>query len=84
MPSPDENKIMRFLDEGGGQSTVVKVARELGVRIDYARIICESIGRRDFIDVSANGKLGLTEKGWKAIGKEGRIGAFQEQYRFAR
>ena len=43
MPTPDENKIMRFLDEEGGQSTIVKVASELGVRIDYARIVCESL-----------------------------------------
>ncbi len=43
MPSPDENKIMRFLDTGGGQSSIVKVARELEIRIDYARIICESL-----------------------------------------
>ncbi len=84
MPSPDENKILRFMGEEDGQSSIVAVARMMGVRVDYARSICESLGRRDFIDVSANGKLGLTEKGWKAIGKKGRTGVFREQYRFAR
>ncbi len=84
MPTPDENKIMLFLDEEGGQGSILKVSRELGVRIDYARIICESLGRRDFIDVFANGRLGLTRKGWKTIGKKGRTGVFREQYRFAK
>ncbi len=78
MPSPDENKILRFMGEEDGQSSIVAVARMMGVRVDYARSICESIGRRDFIDVLGSGKLGLTEKGWSAVGKKGRGGIFQE------
>ncbi len=78
MPSPDENKILRFMGEEDGQSSIVAVARMMGVRVDYARSICESIGRRDFIDMLGSGKLGLTEKGWSAVGKKGRGGVFQE------
>jgi len=41
----------------------------MGLRIDYLRSILGSMGRRDFIDVSASGKIELVEKGWKALGK---------------
>ena len=79
MPSPDENKILRYMGEEAGKSSIAGIARMMGVRVDYSRSICESLGRRDFIDVLGSGKLGLTEKGWSAVGKNGRGGVFREE-----
>ncbi len=69
MPSPDENHVLRILDEQGGESNLAKVAIKMGLPTDSARTIVNSLGRRDFIDVFANGKIKLIEKGWNTLGK---------------
>ena len=69
MPSPDENHILRILDEEGGESNLAKVAVEMGLSTQWARTVVESLGRRDYIDVFANGKIKLADKGWNALGK---------------
>ena len=69
MPSPDERNVLKILDEESGQSTEAKIAKYMGLRLDYVRTILESMGRRDFIDVFARGKVKLAEKGWRALGK---------------
>jgi len=69
MPSPDENKVLRILDEEGGESSLAKVASKMGLSTDWARTIVNSLGRRDYIDVFANGKIKLVEKGWNTLGK---------------
>ena len=69
MPTPDEKNVLKILDEEGGELTEGKIVKHMGVRLDYMRIILESMGRRDFIDVFASGKVRLAEKGWRALGK---------------
>lgn len=68
MVTSDEKVILKFMQEEGGESTVVHVAQEMGLRIDYTRLILESMGRRDIVDVLASGKVRLASKGWKALG----------------
>jgi len=71
MATPDEREILSIIDEEGkdGACHEVKIAKCMGLRIDYLRSILGSMGRRDFIDVFASGKIELVEKGWKALGK---------------
>lgn len=71
MPTPDEKNVLEVLDEEGkgGELSEVQIAKFMGVRLDYIRTILGSMGRRNFIDVFASGKIKLAEKGWKALGK---------------
>ena len=74
MPTADERNVLEILDEEGGQSTEAKIAKYMGLRLDYVRtILLGSLGRRDFIDIFASGKIELAEKGWKALGKTPRL-----------
>ena len=44
MPTPDERKILKIIDDEGGESTVGKVASKMGLITSYVRIILNSIG----------------------------------------
>ena len=69
MPSPDENHVLRILDEQGGECYLSKIAMKMGLSTEWAKTIIYSLGRRDFIDVMANGKCKLADKGWNTLGK---------------
>ena len=69
MPTSDEKEVLKIIEEEGGESHIVKVANRIGLRLVYTKTIIGSMGRRDFIDVSASGKVKLTDKGWRALGK---------------
>ena len=69
MPSTDEKNILKILEEEGGELHEVKISRYMGLRLDYLRSILDSMGRRDLIDVFANGKVNIADKGWRALGK---------------
>lgn len=73
MPTTDERNILKILDEEGGEASEAKIAKCMGLRLDYVRTILGSMGRRNFIDVLASGKVKLAEKGWKALGKSPRL-----------
>ncbi|MFQ5901646.1 MAG: hypothetical protein ACE5IH_08830, partial [Thermodesulfobacteriota bacterium] len=53
----------------GKETFLVNVSRGIGFSSDYTRIVCESLGRRDFIDVLLSGKVTLKPKGWAALKK---------------
>jgi len=72
MPTTDEKNILKILEEEGGELGElheVKISRYMGLRLDYLRSILDSMGRRDLIDVFANGKVNIADKGWRALGK---------------
>jgi len=69
MPTPDEKKILKIIDEEGGESNTVKISNAMGLRLDYLRSILDSMGRRDYIDVFRNGKVRIARKGWQVLGK---------------
>ena len=73
MATRDERSVLEIVDEEGGEASEVKIAKCMGLRLDYVRTILGSMGRRDFIDVLASGKIKLAEKGWKALGKTPRL-----------
>ncbi len=73
MPTPDEKEIMEFLlEEGDGELHEVRIANHMGWRVDYARTVLASVGRRGFLDVSAAGRVRITDLGMGAIGKKQR------------
>ncbi len=69
MATSDERKILKLIEEGGGESHEVTIANEMGLRLDYARVILRSMGTRDYIDVLKSGKVKIADKGWQVLGK---------------
>lgn len=71
MPTTDEKNILEILEEEGkeGELHEVKISKYMGLRLDYLRTILGSMGRRNLIDVFANGKAKIADKGWRALGK---------------
>lgn len=70
MPTPDENKILKIIDDEGGESTVRKIAGKMNLTPSYARVILRSMGENDLIDVFRSGKIRLVGKGYGALGKQ--------------
>lgn len=68
MASGTELEILKIVKEEGGETTAQVVARKMGSSwgLDYIRLVCNSLGRSDYIDV-AGGRLRLTGKGEGAI-----------------
>ncbi|PIS25662.1 MAG: hypothetical protein COT45_02145 [bacterium (Candidatus Stahlbacteria) CG08_land_8_20_14_0_20_40_26] len=80
MPTPDETKILRIIDAEGGESTVRKIARKMGLDSSYARVILQSMGRNDLIDLFGTGKVRIAIKGWLALGKQPQQGKGLQRY----
>jgi len=70
MPTPDENKILKIIDAEGGESAVRKIAAKMGLDSSYVRIILQSMGRNDLIDLFGTGMARIAIKGWATLGKQ--------------
>ena len=70
MPSANEKEAMTIIADEGGECKVGKVAAGMGLSTDYTRIILESLGRNEYLDVYRSGNVELKAKGYKAIGRE--------------
>lgn len=70
MVTRNEKDILEIISEKGEETSMVAIARGMGMRLDYTRSIVESMGRRDVVDVLMSGKVRLTPRGWKALGKQ--------------
>lgn len=68
MPSGSELEALKIIAEKE-ETTPFVVARKMKVDIPYARLLCNSLGRDDYIDVLASGKLRITAKGKAALRK---------------
>ena len=69
MASGTEIEVLRAIKDEGGETTVGAVAHRIGSGwgLDYIRLLCNSLGRADYIDVLKSGKLRITTKGEKTI-----------------
>lgn len=70
MPSGTEQQALEAIEEVGGEATIGTVASKLRIETSYARLLCNSLGRADYIDVLATGICRITLKGKRALGKE--------------
>lgn len=70
MPTPDESKILKIIEAEGGECTVGRIAVKMRMTPQYVRVILNSMGENDIIDVFRNGKVRLTRKGWVTLGKK--------------
>ena len=48
--SGTELKVLEILWNWGGEASIDTIAREAGISTDYARLICNNLGRHDYID----------------------------------
>jgi len=64
-----ENRVLEIIYDCGGKASVFTIARGIGFNSDYARMICESLGRRDYIDYSAPRGLAILRDKGAEIGK---------------
>ena len=67
MVSGTELEVLKALGELGGKAHVMRVAGKAGLRTNYAEMICNSLGRQDYMDVLASGTCELTAKGYQAL-----------------
>lgn len=68
-----EQTVLEIIFDFGGEASVFQIAREIGFSTDYTRIICESLGRRDYIDYWASRGLCILREKGAEIGKKGAL-----------
>jgi len=68
-----EHLVLEIIYDCGGEASVFTIAREAGFSTDYIRIICESLGRRDYIDYWASRGLCILKNKGAEIGKRGAL-----------
>ena len=69
VPGGSELEALQIISEAGEDAKVGTLRMRMGLSNAYARMVCNSLGRRDFIDVAPDGTCRLTTKGEKAITK---------------
>jgi len=69
MVSGSEREVLKIIRDEGGETNLRLLAHKLGSPwgLDYVRLICNSLGRADYIDVLSSGKLRITAKGKAAV-----------------
>jgi len=66
----NELKVLSIIWDWGGEASVDIIAREAGISLDYARILCESLKREDCVDflysklckIKSKGKIAVASK----------------------
>lgn len=69
----NELKALSIIWNWGGEASVDIIAREAGISINYVRLICESLGREDYIDFIHSKLCKIKSKGKVAVaGQKGQ------------
>lgn len=68
-----EMKALQIIAEEGGDTNFGIVSRKMGVEYDYARLLCMSLARADYIDITPGGRCKITSKGEKELEKKGFV-----------
>ncbi len=66
-----EMEALRIIGEEGGETNFGVVSRRIGREVDYARLLCMSLARADYIDITPGGRCKITRKGEKELEKKG-------------
>ena len=66
-----EIQALQVIAEAGGETNFAVVSRKIGREVDYARLLCMSLGRADYIDITPGGRCKITHKGEKELEKKG-------------
>jgi len=69
----NELKVLSIVWDWGGETSVDIIAREAGISVNYARLLCENLGKEDYIDFLRSKLCKIKSKGKLAVaGKRGR------------
>ena len=79
MVSGTDLEVLKALADLGGKAHVSVIAAKAGLRTPYAEMLCNGLGRHDYIDMFASGTCHLTAKGWQALRANGWRSADGEQ-----
>ncbi|MDP2934652.1 MAG: hypothetical protein Q8N59_02735 [bacterium] len=63
----NELRVLEIIWDWGGEASVDIIAREIGISIDYARILCESLNREGCIDFLGSKLCKIKSKGKIAV-----------------
>lgn len=63
----EESKILSIIWNWGGEASLDTVAREAGISLDYAKVLCKSLGEEDFTDFRHSKLCKLKNKGKRAV-----------------
>jgi len=61
--SGTELKVLEILWNWGGEASIDTIAREARISTDYARLICNNLGRHDYIDFTHSKMCFMKGKG---------------------
>jgi len=67
--SGSEKKALEIISEEGGEIPVQVVSRRMRIETGYARLLCTSLARADYIDLLGTGICRITAKGKAALNK---------------
>lgn len=73
----NELRVLEIIWDWGGEASVDTIAREAGISINYARVLCESLKRENYMDflpsklykIRGKGKLDLIKRKNKSPSK---------------
>ncbi|MDA2925977.1 hypothetical protein MYX78_01895 [Acidobacteria bacterium AH-259-G07] len=66
-----EMKALKIIAEKGGETNFGVISRRMRVNYDYAQLLCMSLGKADYIDITPSGRCKITPKGEKELDKIG-------------
>jgi len=71
MPSGSEKDVLRIIEQAGGETTVGHVRSIMACYSSgYLRSVLGTLGRGDYLDWLAGGRLLITDKGRRSLGIE--------------
>ena len=65
--SGSEKKALEIINEEGGLIPIQMVSRRMKIETGYAKLLCTSLARADYIDLTGTGMCRITAKGKAAI-----------------
>ena len=79
MVSGSDLEVLKALADLGGKAHVSVIAAKAGLRTPYAEMLCNGLGRHDYIDMFASGTCQMAAKGWQDLRANGWRSADGEQ-----
>ena len=62
-----EMKALKIIADEDGETNFGVISGRMRIGYDYARLLCMSLGREDYIDITPNGRCKITPKGEKEL-----------------
>lgn len=69
MSGTTQLKVLETIWDWGGEASISTIAKELRISTDYTRLICEDLGRHDYIDFLHSRLCVLRGKGKLEVAK---------------